>query len=304
MKQLFSSVFGLCLVVVLTASSPAFAQGQPSGLKPAPAVPSPAMPTALEPDAREVREQLRALLMKYPPDLGRILKMDPTLLQNQAYLAQYPALTAFLSAHPAVAHNPDYYLEFVRQSYDYTEPADPNRQAIAMWQDLMEGVAVFFVMVFVGSMLAWLVRTVLDHRRWLRTSRIQNEVHNKLLDRFAGTGDLLAYVQSPAGRRFLEAAPIPLDSAPRTSAAPLNRILWSIQLGVVLAVGGLGFQFVSGRVIEQVAEGLWMIGVLAIAFGVGFILSGVISYVLSRRLGLLDAPMPLVASDRGDATGA
>jgi hypothetical protein len=142
---------------------------------------------------------------------------------------------------------------------------------------------------------------VLNHRRWQRISKVQTEVHNKLLDRFAGTDELLAYVQTPAGRRFLEAAPIPLDdSGTQSFASPIGRILWSVQIGIVLAVGGLGFQFISGRVLPEVAEGLWVIGVLAVAFGVGFIVSAAASYVLSRRLGMLDPRVPLVTSDRGD----
>lgn len=273
---------------------------QPRAEQPA-AAPNPAS-ALTQPDARETREELQMLLQKYPPELGRILKMDPTMLQNEAYLAQYPALQAFLAAHPEIVRNPGFYLEFVRQSYDWTEPYDPKRQAVAIWRDLLEGMSVFVVMLFVGGLFAWLVRTLLDHRRWQRISRVQTEVHNKLLDRFAGTEELLAYVKTPAGQRFLEAAPIPLEGTPaRGIAAPLGRILWSVQVGVVLAVGGIGFQFISGRVIDEVAGGLWTIGVLAIAFGIGFILSGIVSYFLSRQFGLLDPAPPVIAAERGDA---
>jgi hypothetical protein len=304
----FISLAAVVSLALTFVDGPALAQTRPQDQTTrTPASPGQvASPTApvVEADARETREQLRELLSRYPPDLGRILKMDPTMLQNQAYLAQYPGLAAFLAAHPAVVHNPGYFLEFVRQSYDYTEPADPKRQAIDMWRNVLDGVAVFTVMVFVGGLFAWLVRTVLDHRRWLRVSRVQTEVHNKLLDRFAGTGELLAYVQTPAGQKFLEAAPIPLDPGSRGIAAPLGRILWSVQVGVVLVIGGLGFQFVSGRVIQEVAEGLWMIGVLAVAFGLGFVLSGVVSYALSRRLGLLEPTTPLATPERGNTTSA
>ena len=130
-------------------------------------------------------------------------------------------------------------------------------------------------------------------------SRVQTEVHNKLLERFAGTGDLMAYVQSSAGRRFLESAPIPLDPGPRTVAAPLGRILWSVQAGVVLSVVGVGFEVVSRRVIEDVGQPLALFGVLAIALGFGFILSGVVSYALSRKLGLLE-PLPAAVPERHD----
>jgi hypothetical protein len=38
-----------------------------------------------------------------------------------------------------------------------------------------------------------------------------------------------------------------------------------------------------------VAQGLWAIGVLALALGVGFVLSALVAYVLSSRLGLFEA---------------
>ena len=59
--------------------------------------PAVAPPTTIEaPDADRTRQQLRDLLEKYPPSLGRILKLDTSLLNNEAYLAPYPALASFL----------------------------------------------------------------------------------------------------------------------------------------------------------------------------------------------------------------
>jgi hypothetical protein len=277
---------------VLAQVAPAPAANQP---------PQPA-PLSLETDARQVREQLREILNRYPPEVGRILKMDPTMLSNQPYLAQYPAVQQFLAAHPEIARNPAFYLEFVRQSYDYTAPTDPQSRAIDVWADTMEGIGVFFIVVFVASMIAWLIKTMLNHRRWLRSSKVQTEVHNKLLDRFAGTNELLSYIQTPAGRRFLEAAPIPVEAATdRPLGAPLNRILWSVQAGIVLTIGGFGFQYVSGSVLPEVGQGLWTIGVLATAFGIGFIIAGAFSYIMSRRLGLFDPPPPVMRDvERGD----
>ena len=101
----------------------------------------------------------------------------------------------------------------------------------------------------------------------------------------------MAYIQSPSGRRFLESAPIALDAAAsKAVSAPVSRILLSIQAGAVLACGGVGFIYASGRVIEEIAPGLFTIGVLGIAFGVGFFVSAILAYGLSERLGLLAAP--------------
>lgn len=289
-----------CFVLALTGG-PALAAAQPPSRPAPPTAPQAPPAPLLEIDASETRLKLRDVLQRYPPDLGRILKMDPALMLDQAYMARYPALASFLQAHPEIARNPGYYLEFVRISSDYTRPEDPRDRAIDMWRNAIEGFTIMIVVVFAGAMFLWLVRTALDHRRWLRATTVQTDMHNKLLDRFAGTQELLAYVQSPAGRRFLEAAPIITETGGRPTAAPLNRILWSVQAGVVLVAGGLGFQFVSGSIIEEVAQGLWMIGVVGAAFGAGFILSGAVSYVLSRRLGLLDQP-PLPETPRSDTT--
>jgi hypothetical protein len=256
---------------------------------------------AIEADARQVREQFQSLLSKYPPDLGRILKMDPTMMANQQYLAQYPAVQQFLAAHPEIPRNPSFYLQFVQFGYDYTVPRDPRSRALDIWGNTVEMIGVFVMVVFISSMLAWLVRTVLNHRRWLKVSKVQTEVHNKLLDRFASTNELLTYVQTPAGQRFLEAAPIPVEATTdRPIAAPLNRILWSVQAGIVLVIGGLGFQYVSRSVVDEVAEGVWTMGVLATAFGLGFIAAGAFSFIMSRRLGLLEPPPPR-APERGDS---
>ena len=304
--RVFSTVF-----FVLSVGSIAFAQTpsprqsaasavvQPGSQ--APARPAP-QPITVETDAREVREQFALLLSKYPPELGRILKMDPTMLANEQYLAQYPAVQQFLSAHPEIVRNPSFYLGFVQFGYDYTRPADPRSRALDIWNSTIESIGIFVIVVFISSMIAWLVKTLLNHRRWLRTAKVQTEVHNKLLDRFAGTNDLLSYVQSPAGRRFLEAAPIPVEAeVERPVAAPLNRILWSVQAGIVLVIGGFGLQYVSRSVIDEVAQGLWTMGVLSTAFGLGFIVAGAFSFIMSRRLGLFEPPVTPRGIERTDS---
>ena len=146
----------------------------------------------------------------------------------------------------------------------------------------------------------WIVRSLIDYRRWARLSKVQAEAHNKLLDRMTANEELLAYVQSPAGSRFLQSAPITLEPGARSIGAPFGRILWSVQAGLVLAAGGFGLQYVSGRVINEAAQPIFAMGVLAVALGVGFVLSAVVSYVLSRRLGLFDNSAAAGDKERGN----
>jgi hypothetical protein len=104
--------------------------------------------------------------------------------------------------------------------------------------------------------------------------------------------DLLAYIQTPAARQFLESAPMSFDPRPRAIGAPVGRILWSVQAGVVLAALGLGLWFVKNSVLSELIAPLRLVAVLAISLGVGFALSAGVAYLLSHRLGLLEPPKP------------
>lgn len=246
--------------------------------------PTQAFPPADVRSANEVRDALREVLQQYSPSLVEVLRHDPTLLTNQNYLATYPRLAAFLQQHPEVAHNPSYFLGGIRL-YDWRP--DPRGATIELWRNFIEGLTIFCVFLVVTGALIWLVKSLLDYRRWLRLSRVQTEVHSKLLDRLTANEDVMAYIQSPAGRKFLESAPIPVDG-PRAVNAPVGRILWSLQAGVVLAAAGLGLLYVSGRVVEEVAPALFAMGVLAVAVGAGFVISAGVAFLLSQRLGLLE----------------
>jgi hypothetical protein len=126
-----------------------------------------------------------------------------------------------------------------------------------------------------------------DYRRWGRLAKVQAEAHTKLLDRFTGNDELLAYVQSPAGSRFLKSSPITLDGNSKPMGAPLARILWSMQAGVVLAAAGMGLNYVSRHIDPYRADPIFMFSTLALSVGLGFMVSASISYLMSKRLGLL-----------------
>lgn len=240
--------------------------------------------------AEETRRDLEELLKQYPPALPRILRLDPSLLGNSAYLEPYPALTAFLAQHPEIAHNPGFFLA----DYEFNV-GDPRYRltsqdrAVSMWRDTIEGFSIGAVMLAVGAGLIWLIKTLIEYRRWSRLSKVQTEVHTKLLDRFQSNQELLAYIETPAGRRFLESAPIAMDS-PRAIGAPIGRILWSAQAGAVLTVLGLGIIVVSSRALEEIAPPLAAFGAVVISLGLGFLISAVLAYALTRRFGLLNAP--------------
>jgi hypothetical protein len=296
-------------VMVLSAfplaqeTSPAPARPRPAATAPAPASAT-AQPAVREQaggpaNAERTRDQLRDVLQRHPPSLAEVLRLDPSLLASPEYLAPYPELASFLDQHPEVAHNPAFY---VGTPHDQSWERNPNAAVMRMWEEVLQGIMIVFVILTFVGVTGWLVRTLIDYRRWHRLTKVQTETHTKLLDRLTSQEDLIAYMQTPAGRRFLESAPITLDAASRPLGAPLSRVLWSAQAGVVLALGGVGLLFVSRGAIPEVGQGIWSIGILALALGAGFLLSAVVAYLLSSRLGLFDQ-RPATATDTLSGAG-
>lgn len=275
--------FGLLLAWGLLVVPPAAAQAPEGQPEPSPIERS---GPARQMDAEQTRQALMQLLERHPPSVGRVLKLDPSLLRNDSFLAPYPHLRAFVAEHPEIALSAPYYLEHVRGVGDWP-PRSPQR----MIEEMLQGLFVLTLITVVLGTFIWLIRTVLEQRRWNRLSKIQAEVHTKLMDRFSSNDELLTYVQMPAGRRFLEAGPSPLQEVAPAVSAPLTRILWSTQLGAVLLVSGLGLLFLSGRAAVDTREFFYIVGCMASAVGVGFLVSAVAAYLISRRLGLLDAPV-------------
>ena len=235
------------------------------------------------PDAQRTREELIEILRKHPPAVARVLKLDPSLMRDGTYLNTYPVLKDFIAAHPEIPQNVSYYFDQV-----YESPWEPRNARLDMIQGTLAGLAGITGVIILISTLVWLVRTILEQRRWTRLSKIQAEVHSKLMDRFTSNEELLTYVQTPSGKRFLESGPSPIQQeTPRTVSPPFSRILWSVQLGIVMLIAGAGLLFVSEQTVEEAREFFFIFGTLTVALGAGFGVSAAASYVLSRKLGLL-----------------
>ena len=287
----------LFAVIVGSAGSPAAAQGPeaPRTTSGQTAQPRSTVQTSLQ-NAAETRREFYEVLEQYPPALGRVLRLDPTLMTNPEYLGSYPAIASFLAQYPDVPRNPGYYLERYEGNYNYNVPQDPRQASLRMWEDALTFLGAFAVFIAVVIALFSIVKYIVEYRRWARISKVNAEVHNKILDRFGSNEELLTYVDSPAGRRFLEATPITPGATPaRSIGAPYGRMLLSVQVGVILIALAIGFVIIAGRAIDEVQPVLTSIAVLGFCLGLGSILSAGASYMISRKLGLLSeaqAPRP------------
>ena len=287
------AVLTLMLLAALPAAGAA-GQAKPAPVRPGPAEAVPPAPPAAvdEQTARDTHQRLREIFNQYPPSVAQVLRLDPSLLTKPDYLAPYPTLAAYLAQHPEVAHNPSF---FLGGAFSGQQFADSRTRAMDAIENVFIGLEVLLGIVTAIFTLAWIIRSAIEHRRWLRATKIQTDAHTKIVDRLASNEDLLAYMQSTTGQRFLTAsigAPAASEAAPSTVGAPFNRILWSVQAGIVLAAAGVGLWFAKRGVIDEVAQPLQVVAVLAIALGIGFVLSAFASYALSRQLGLVQPHEP------------
>lgn len=230
-------------------------------------------------NANQTKDQLNRLLQQAPPTLTRVLQTDPELLTNKEYLAPYPLLWAFVGKHPEIGHNSAYFLGSPNNNYYQPRGSDRVPAEIAQY------LAVASVMISVVVGITWIIRSVIEYRRWLRIIKSQSEFHSRLMDRLTSSEDLLGYIQSPAGRRFLEAAPALTEGG--TPGGTLGRILWSVQAGLVMGLAGIGLSYSSNHINTQASEPFFVLGILAMAIGGGFILSAFASYTIARHMGLV-----------------
>lgn len=275
-------LLALALVVLGPGAPSVQAQGQeklPPTLRQRGEATQPAQPPAdFTPaqNAQNTRQELQNLLWQLPPGVRGVLQNDPSLMERPDYLEPYPALQAFLEQHPEIARNPAFFLG---------RPEDFNRtDPIDVFAGTLAGTGLFLAFLTLVTIVGSVAKQVVDYRRWVRQTRMQTEIHTKILDRMQSNEDLLAYVQTPAGRNFLEFTPASVSPDP---GAPLGRILWSVQAGVVLSALGLGLRFARGTVPEEVAPAFTVLGIIVMSLGLGAVISAAVAYILSARLGLL-----------------
>jgi len=146
--------------------------------------------------------------------------------------------------------------------------------------------------------LLWLIRLLLENRRWGRLLQLQSDVHGKLIERFATNQELLHYMETEPGKRYLEAAPIPMEfETQQKLPGGLARVLGSLQIGIVLSLLGIGLMILRHS-LTDIADALLVFGMVALMPGIGFIISAIISWRISARLGLL--PQPVTGGTRPD----
>lgn len=132
-------------------------------------------------------------------------------------------------------------------------------------------------------LIGFIVYVIVEGMRRRSQARMVTEFHSKLLDRIGSAHEFAEFFASDAGKRFLDTLS---NSEPGT---PQMRILRSVQLGLVLLALGIGlFVLTDQRTFSiEAADGLVVTATVTAAIGAGLLLSTMITYLLSWRMGLL-----------------
>lgn len=247
-------------------------------------------------EASDLQDQLLQLL-RLSPTLAEVVARDPSLLANQEYVDRNnPELAAFLRDHSEIAQNPDFYL-FNNLHGDGEQPSETlerklwpqmagPRNSNAESELISDGIPFLVFLCILGALL-WLTHVLLENRRWNRIFKLQTDVHGKLIERFGTSQEVLTYMGTEAGKRFLEATPIAVGFERQEPVpSPVARVLTPLQIGVVMTLLGLGLILVRYSVPDAAAP-LLVLGTIVLTPGLGFIISAAITWILARRLGLM-----------------
>jgi hypothetical protein len=133
----------------------------------------------------------------------------------------------------------------------------------------------------VTGYIAYVIMEILRTRMRLRAT---TELQSKLIDRL-GAQDMGMFLSSENGSQLLRT----LAEHPSPDAAHV-RILRALQSGLVLLAVGLGLSaYGSMRALPlEAADTVIFFAVLAATLGIGLLAAAGASYLLSRRLGLLE----------------
>ena len=131
------------------------------------------------------------------------------------------------------------------------------------------------------SLIAWIVFVIADGRRRREQLKVMSEFNAKILEKMGSTAEFGAFLETEGGRRFMKLLTVEGPSAK-------TRMLGATQTGIVCTSIGVAM-LILGGIFYYLRDGLWVMGGIITACGIGFIVSTVASYRLSKTLGLLES---------------
>jgi hypothetical protein len=149
-------------------------------------------------------------------------------------------------------------------------------------------IPIIIVPVVMGS-IVWLAYLIVNAILTWHRRRLSTQFHEKLLERFGSSLNFGEFLNTEGGRTFVDSLLV------EKSAVPHERIMHALQWGVVLLFVGTALLMVRGPIVRhgfpsEVDPTLMLFGTVAVAVGLGLLISSAATFVLSKRMGLLEFP--------------
>jgi hypothetical protein len=124
----------------------------------------------------------------------------------------------------------------------------------------------------------WVVYIILEWRKL----KHKNQLQNKIIDKLNSVPELNDFLQTDGGSRFLNFLTI-------EDFNPKNKLLSSISKGIILSMLGIAFIVIAPlfSTVTEESRIFTAIGIIFIALGIGFLVSSFISYLLSKKWGII-----------------
>lgn len=301
------------VVAMVLAAQPAVVASAQSQNTAAAQAPNPTAAQTAAPVSVATHEDLGATqqelmrLLRVTPTLADVVASDPSLLADQQYVAKTnPELAQFLVQHPEIGRNPSFWLfselrrpeetpyDVLQPKQGFVSPRSGNDSLERLVDDLVPPIVIVALLIA----LAWVIRLLVENRRWTKVFSLQSEVHGRLIERFATNQELLGYMETDAGRKFLEASPIVTEAETRKVPNLISRMMATLQTGLVLTLLGIGLISLK-NVVGEDGRSMLVLGVIALMPGIGLILSAGVLWLLGKRLNLVETSAPVDAGLRG-----
>lgn len=131
-------------------------------------------------------------------------------------------------------------------------------------------------MAVMCALIGWIFKVILDWRK----SKYKSELQHKLVEKFGNVQDLNTFLETEGGSKFLNALTI-------NGQLLRQKILSYITRGVILVFLGAAFFVFGGSFIEE-QRFFTLGGIISGALGLGFLVSTAISYIISKKWGIIN----------------
>ncbi|WP_031500198.1 hypothetical protein [Bryobacter aggregatus] len=160
-----------------------------------------------------------------------------------------------------------------------------------MTDRMADNLSVSFIVAAISLSLAWVIGVIATNVRRGQTAKRMAQIHSKLLDRSNNSGELVAYLESEAGRRIFESLTADVNE-------PMTRILNAVHAGLVLfligisllllRLAGAGNASADGQ--PWLAQVLLLTGLPISMAGVGFLASAYIGFRILSKWSIVKDP--------------